>query len=64
MSENTTMWNGLMDDVRIFNGALPISQINQMYYSGLEKLLASGGITKEEYNKRIVEINNNLNKHE
>jgi type II secretory pathway pseudopilin PulG len=61
---STRYFNGLIDDVRIFNAALPVSQINQMYYSGLEKLLSSGQITKEEYNQRIVELNNNLIKHE
>ncbi|MFA5431459.1 MAG: LamG-like jellyroll fold domain-containing protein [Candidatus Paceibacterota bacterium] len=44
---------GLIDDVRIYNVAIPTSQIKEQYYAGLNNLLASGGITQEEYRERI-----------
>jgi len=47
--------DGLEDDVRIYNVTLPTSQIKEQYYIGLNKLLASGSISKLEYIKRINE---------
>jgi hypothetical protein len=49
-------WIGLMDEIRIFNAAMPTSQIKEQYYVGLNKLLANGGITQEEYQNRIGEL--------
>jgi prepilin-type N-terminal cleavage/methylation domain-containing protein len=46
-------FNGLIDDVRIYNTAIPTSQIKEQYYAGLNKLLINGSITKEEYALRI-----------
>lgn len=46
-------WNGLIDDVRFFNAAMPTSQIKEQYYAGLNKLLINGGITEEEYLSRL-----------
>ncbi len=57
-------FKGRIDEVKIFNATLPISRINQIYCSGLEKLLASDQITKEEYNQRLTDLNNNLVKYE
>ena len=47
---------GKLDDVRIFNGAVPISQIKEQYYSGLNSMLAKGIMTKDEYNNRLSEM--------
>lgn len=44
---------GTMDDIRVFNDAITISQIKEQYYSGLNSLFLNGGITKEEYLSRI-----------
>jgi prepilin-type N-terminal cleavage/methylation domain-containing protein len=46
-------FNGSIDDVRIYNQAIPTSQIEQNYYSGLNKLLIYGNIDNKEYNNRI-----------
>ena len=47
-------FNGLIDDVRIYEKALEIAQIEAMYYAGLDSLLARGLIDQEEYQKRLV----------
>jgi len=47
------MMDGLIDDVRIYNSALSISQIKQEYITGLNSLLANNNISKEEYNQRL-----------
>ncbi|MDD4531469.1 MAG: LamG domain-containing protein, partial [Candidatus Pacebacteria bacterium] len=40
---------GSMDEVRLYNEAIPTSQIKELYYSGLNNLFLKGGISKEEY---------------
>ncbi|MFA5432207.1 MAG: LamG-like jellyroll fold domain-containing protein [Candidatus Paceibacterota bacterium] len=52
-------FNGLIDDVRIYNAAIPTSQIKEQYYAGLNSLLANGNIAKEEYRRRINSIASN-----
>ncbi|HOI59833.1 MAG TPA: prepilin-type N-terminal cleavage/methylation domain-containing protein [Candidatus Pacearchaeota archaeon] len=47
------IFNGLIDDVRIYNAALSSSQIKQNYIAGLNSMLANGNISKKEYNQRI-----------
>ncbi|MFA5013067.1 MAG: LamG-like jellyroll fold domain-containing protein, partial [Candidatus Paceibacterota bacterium] len=47
-------YNGLLDDVRIFNAAMPTSQIQQMYFAGLSKLFAKNQITQSEYQQRLA----------
>jgi hypothetical protein len=60
---NTQMlFNGSIDDVRIFNASMPTSQIQQNYFAGLSKLLVKNQITKSEYNQRISELTNNYAK--
>ncbi|MDD2628072.1 MAG: prepilin-type N-terminal cleavage/methylation domain-containing protein [Clostridia bacterium] len=46
-------FNGLIDDVRIYNAALSTSQIEQEYVAGLNSLLANNNISKEEYDQRL-----------
>jgi len=46
-------FNGLIDDVRIYNGTLSSSQIKQNYIAGLNSMLSNGTISKEEYNGRV-----------
>jgi len=41
-------FNGSIDDVRIYNGALSTSQIKQEYIAGLNSLLANNNISQEE----------------
>ena len=49
-------FSGLMDDIRIYDVAVPISQIKQQYYIGLNSLLANGSITSKEYKEKINNI--------
>jgi prepilin-type N-terminal cleavage/methylation domain-containing protein len=48
--------NGLIDDVKIYSVVVPTSQLQNYYYSGLNNLLISGRITKEEYLLRAKEV--------
>jgi hypothetical protein len=45
-----------MDEFRIYNQAIPTSQVQESYYSGLNRLLAGSGIEKQEYTLRIKEF--------
>ncbi len=49
-------FQGLMDNIRIYNKTIPTSQIKQNYYAGLQSLLTNGGITKQEYAQRIIDF--------
>lgn len=53
-------FNGLIDDVRIYNAALSSSQIKQNYVAGLNSMLANGNISKTEYNERIQSLGSNF----
>jgi len=55
-------FNGLIDDVRIYNAAMPTSQIQQNYFAGLNKLFAKQGIESSEYQQGLVELSNNYAK--
>jgi len=46
-------FNGLIDDVKIYNSALSSSQIKQNYIAGLDSLLSKESISEEDYNQRI-----------
>lgn len=50
---------GKVDDIRIYNTAVPISQIKEQYYTGLNSLLINSNITNKEYAERINSIGNN-----
>jgi prepilin-type N-terminal cleavage/methylation domain-containing protein len=47
-------FKGLIDDVRIYNQAIPASEIQQNYYIGLNKLLLNNGIGNIEYKNRLA----------
>ena len=49
----TYRFSGLIDNVRLYSAAIPVSQIKEQYYAGLNSLLINGGITKEEYLSRL-----------
>jgi hypothetical protein len=48
-----TFLNGSIDDVRVFNAAIPVSQIKEQYYAGLNNLLKNKAISIEEYLEKI-----------
>jgi hypothetical protein len=45
--------NGRVDDIRFYNDAMPAFLVKERYYSGLNKLLAGGNISIEDYNKKF-----------
>jgi hypothetical protein len=47
-------FDGYIDEVRIYDAAVPTSQIKEYYYLGLNNLLIKGEITKEEYIQRLA----------
>jgi prepilin-type N-terminal cleavage/methylation domain-containing protein len=52
-------FTGNIDEVRIFKKGVTISRIKEQYYSGLNSLLSSGQINREEYSERINSIAEN-----
>ena len=48
-------FNGLIDEVRIYNNIVPASQIKEQYYAGLNNLLAKGKISSSEYRDNLRE---------
>jgi len=46
-------FSGSIDDVRIYNAAVPISQIKEQYFAGMNELLMNGSVSQTEYLKRI-----------
>ncbi|MFA5232598.1 MAG: LamG domain-containing protein [Candidatus Paceibacterota bacterium] len=53
-------FDGYIDEVRIYNVVMPSSQVQENYYSGLNKLLKNKEITLKEFNQRLVELKSNL----
>jgi len=53
----TNYFNGSIDEVRIYSAALTASAIRDQYVAGLDKLLAKGQITNEDYQQRIASLN-------
>jgi len=47
-------FNGLIDEVRIYEKALETAQIEELYYAGLDNLLAKGLIDEQEYQERLA----------
>jgi prepilin-type N-terminal cleavage/methylation domain-containing protein len=50
-------FNGLLDEVRIYNSALTASAVREQYAAGLDKLLAKGQITNQNYQQRLADLN-------
>jgi len=51
---------GKIDDVRIYNQAIPTSEIQQNYFVGINKLFKNNGIGFNEFNQKLTELKNNL----
>jgi prepilin-type N-terminal cleavage/methylation domain-containing protein len=49
----SALFTGQIDGARLYNDAIPTSQIKEQYYAGLNSLLASGSISEKEYLSRI-----------
>jgi len=57
-------FNGLIDNVRVYNQAIPSSRIKEQYYSGLNNLLVRGGFDAAEYGQKLGELKTNLSNNE
>ncbi|HNP79559.1 MAG TPA: LamG domain-containing protein [Candidatus Pacearchaeota archaeon] len=49
-----------IDDIKFFNGIMPATAIINNYYIGLIKLYKNNGISSIEFNRRTVDLKNNL----
>ncbi|MFA7157407.1 MAG: LamG-like jellyroll fold domain-containing protein [Bacilli bacterium] len=47
---------GIIDEIKLYDAALPSSQIKQNYIVGLDSLLNNGSISKKDYNQKINEL--------
>ncbi|MDD5696840.1 MAG: LamG domain-containing protein [Candidatus Pacebacteria bacterium] len=56
--------HGFMDDIRVYNQALPTSAIQEEYYSGLMALFKNNGIALSEFNQRVAELKYTLTNNE
>ncbi|MFA7142035.1 MAG: LamG domain-containing protein [Candidatus Paceibacterota bacterium] len=52
------LFDGSIDDLRVYNSALSSSQIKQNYIAGLDSMLSKGTLLKDEYNERIQALAN------
>lgn len=52
-------YKGRIDEVRIYNSTITLSQIKEQYHTGLNNLLFNGNISKEEYLNRIEQAATN-----
>jgi prepilin-type N-terminal cleavage/methylation domain-containing protein len=58
-----TTFDGYMDEVSIYNAAVPTSQIQESYYAGLSRLLAGNWVGFEEYRERTAELRESIALH-
>jgi len=52
-------YKGYIDDIRIYDSAISVSEIKQNYVAGLNSMLQSGAISKEEYNQKTLNLAKN-----
>jgi prepilin-type N-terminal cleavage/methylation domain-containing protein len=57
---STRAFNGIIDNIQIYNQSTSSSQIQQNYYSGINKLFKNKGIVLNEFNQRLTELKSNL----
>ncbi|MDD5098666.1 MAG: LamG domain-containing protein [Candidatus Pacebacteria bacterium] len=61
--DGTLYFNGYIDEVALYNQAMPASSVSEKYYSGLNKLFKNSGIGLEEYSLRISQLKEVLTKY-
>ncbi|MDD3170470.1 MAG: LamG domain-containing protein [Candidatus Paceibacterota bacterium] len=49
-------FSGLVDEIRIYNEALPASRIKENYYSGINSLLSNNSLPKGEYFEELAHL--------
>jgi len=52
-------FEGLIGDIGVYNESISSSEIKKKYIAGLNSLLTGGGISKQEYDKRIESLTKN-----
>jgi len=57
--EGSNYMDGRLNEIRVYDRALSSFQIRNLYLVGLDNLLASGAINKNEYSQRIADLNLN-----
>ena len=55
-SSSNQYFNGSLDDIKIYDAVLSSSQVKQNHVAGLNSLLSSGNISREDYNQRISSL--------
>ncbi|MFA7141789.1 MAG: LamG domain-containing protein [Candidatus Paceibacterota bacterium] len=55
---STYPYKGLIDEIRIYDNHMSISQIKQNYIAGLDSMLRKGTLSKHEYNERLEALAN------
>ncbi len=60
ISTSYSWFNGLIDDILIYNQAISTSKVKQNYYSGLSTLVVNRGIDNNEYINRLAKLKNNM----
>ncbi len=53
-------FDGKLDTISIYDKQMPVSLINSLYYSGLNKLLVSSNINIQEFDQRLSEFSGSL----
>ena len=56
---NNYTFDGLIDDVKIYNSVLSTSQIKQNYIAGLNSLLIKGAISESEFKEKVADLSSN-----
>jgi len=59
---NGSYFQGLIDEVIVYNSATSIVNVQSNYFSDINKLFKNKGIVLNEFNQRLTELKNNLSK--
>ncbi|MFA5012995.1 MAG: LamG-like jellyroll fold domain-containing protein [Candidatus Paceibacterota bacterium] len=62
IAKATVSFDGMIDEIRVYNAIVPTSQIQQNYFTGLNKLFAKNQITQTDYQQRLTELSSDYAK--
>lgn len=54
------IFDGMIDEVSIYDTVFSTSQVQEKYYSGINKLLVNNSFGQKEYSERLSQLKNNL----
>ena len=54
---STYYFKGMIDEARVYSAAMTASAIREDYLAGLDRILADGQITQQDYQKRLADLN-------